>query len=248
MKFLRRLFAAPAILLTPPAMAQTAPAPAPAAPVAATPATTDADPALWVVKDKDTTIYLFGTVHLLKSGLSWFDEGVKKAFDSSDELVLEMVQPSPEAMQSLVMAKGFTTTGPTLTERLPEAEDRLDAELAALRFPDLAPRSLAALGIARALSALGVVAATLYLVASVLISGPVVPALVLLGLAALAGGGTLVAGRVAVDRTAVRQGEAVEDACRLVISRVVRAHVIAPVSRELGGYARFQRGLRAALA
>src|ERR1700760_663528 len=97
MKFLRRLIAAPAILLAPPSIAQTAPAPAPTAPapVAAPAATVDADPALWVVKDKDTTIYLFGTVHVLKPGLSWFDEGVKKAFDSSDELVLEIVQPDP---------------------------------------------------------------------------------------------------------------------------------------------------------
>ncbi len=28
----------------------------------------DADPALWVVRDEDTTIYLFGTVHVLKPG------------------------------------------------------------------------------------------------------------------------------------------------------------------------------------
>ena len=113
------------------AAAQTS-APAPTKPVVtiqdaldkmkAAPATTDADPALWVVKDEDTTIYLFGTIHLLKPGLSWFDEGVKKAFDSSDELVLEMVQPAPAAMQSLVMSKAFTTTGPTLPEKLPAAD------------------------------------------------------------------------------------------------------------------------------
>ncbi|MDB5679830.1 TraB/GumN family protein [Sphingomonas bacterium] len=119
MKFLRRLIAAPAILLAPPSVAQTAPAPAP---VTAPAATTDADPALWVVKDADTTIYLFGTIHVLKPGLSWFDEGVKKAFDSSDELVLEMVQPDPAAMQSLVMSKAFSTTGPTLPEKLPAAD------------------------------------------------------------------------------------------------------------------------------
>lgn len=90
------------------ACAQTAPA-----------ATTDADPALWVVKDDDTTVYLFGTVHVLKPGLSWFDEAVKTAFDRSDTLVLEMVQPDPAAMQKLVVAKGINATGPTLTERLP---------------------------------------------------------------------------------------------------------------------------------
>ena len=31
----------------------------------------DADPALWVVRDQDTTVYLFGTIHVLKPGLSW---------------------------------------------------------------------------------------------------------------------------------------------------------------------------------
>ncbi len=74
---------------------------------------------LWVVKDADTTIYLFGTIHVLKPGLSWFDEAVKTAFDKSDQLMLEMVQPDPATMQQIVMKNGFVTTGPTLTEQLP---------------------------------------------------------------------------------------------------------------------------------
>ncbi|MBS0480108.1 MAG: TraB/GumN family protein [Proteobacteria bacterium] len=122
---LRRLLLALGIIVAGAAAAQTS-APTPTLPVpqpSPTVAMTDADPALWVVKDKNTTIYLFGTVHLLKPGLSWFDEGVKKAFDASGELVLEMVQPTPEKMQSLVMARGFAATGPTLAERLP-ARDR----------------------------------------------------------------------------------------------------------------------------
>jgi hypothetical protein len=89
---------------------------------AAIAAATDADPALWVVKDKDTTIYLFGTIHVLKPGMSWFDDGVKKAFDSSDELVLEMVQPDAATMQNIVLSKAYSLNGPTLTERLPEAD------------------------------------------------------------------------------------------------------------------------------
>ncbi len=111
--------------------AQTA-APAPAPPPgavdkiqAALAATTDADPALWVVKDKDTTIYLFGTIHVLKPGLSWFDDGVKAAFDKSDELVLEMVEPDPATMQQLVLSKAYSLSGPTLTEQLPEADRAL---------------------------------------------------------------------------------------------------------------------------
>ena len=49
---------------------------------AATSVPVDADPAIWVVKDKDTTIYLFGTVHILKPNLMWFDEAVKTAAGS----------------------------------------------------------------------------------------------------------------------------------------------------------------------
>jgi hypothetical protein len=79
----------------------------------------DADPALWVVKDADTTIYLFGTVHVLKPGLGWFDEGVKAAFDKSDELVLEMIEPDAATMQGLIMKTALNPNGPTLTEKLP---------------------------------------------------------------------------------------------------------------------------------
>lgn len=91
----------------------------PAVPTSAS-ATKDADPALWVVKDRDTTIYLLGTVHLLKPGLSWFDEAVKKAFDRSGELVTELGgTPDLATVQPAMVKYGISTSGPTLTERLP---------------------------------------------------------------------------------------------------------------------------------
>ena len=108
LKLLARLAVPAALLLAAPACAQPAPQ------------TRDADPALWVVRDADTTIYLFGTIHVLKPGLSWFDEGVKAAFDASQQVVLEIVTPDPQAMQALVMAQGMTRDGPTLTQKLPE--------------------------------------------------------------------------------------------------------------------------------
>ncbi|WP_336297152.1 TraB/GumN family protein [Sphingomonas sp. 7/4-4] len=89
------------------------------APAVQAQAVKDADPALWVVKDADTTIYLFGTVHVLKPGLSWFDEAVKAAFDKSDELVLEMLEPDTATMQGLIMKTALNPAGPTLTEKLP---------------------------------------------------------------------------------------------------------------------------------
>lgn len=94
-----------------------------AAPAAQAQEVKDADPALWVVKDADTTIYLFGTVHVLKPGLGWFDEAVKSAFDRSDELVLEILEPDTATMQGLILKTAINQSGPTLTEKLP-AEKR----------------------------------------------------------------------------------------------------------------------------
>ncbi len=118
------------------AMLPTAHAAEPAA--AAVPATTDVDPALWVVKDKDTTIYLFGTVHVLKPGLGWFDEAVKTAFDKSDRLMLEMVMPDDQAaMLKEMMPLAIDQSGKTLSSRL-DAE-QLKAYQAALASLGIAP-------------------------------------------------------------------------------------------------------------
>lgn len=114
---MRAAAAAIALFAVLPACAQQ---PAPAA--TATPA--DADPALWVVRDPDTTVYLFGTIHVLRPGLSWFDEAVREAFDRSDTLVLEMVEPDAAAQQRVVAAKAFTPAGPPLSAALPPKHRR----------------------------------------------------------------------------------------------------------------------------
>lgn len=97
--------------------------------------TTDADPALWVVKDEDTTIYLFGTVHLLKPGLSWFDEAVREAFNASDELVVEMIEPDEAAMQQLVISKAINLEVP-LRSRLNDEEKAIyEAAMVSIGMP-----------------------------------------------------------------------------------------------------------------
>lgn len=82
------------------------------------PATVNADPALWVVKDADTTIYLFGTIHLMKPEFVWFDGGVKAAYDASSEVVIEMMEPTPEAAQKSMMEKAIDKDGPPLSQKL----------------------------------------------------------------------------------------------------------------------------------
>ena len=108
--------------------------PAPAAAAAATPAASaDADPALWVVRDADTTIYLFGTFHML-DGRPWFNDEVRAAFDQSDEVVLEAVLPSePTAIVPLIQRYAIDPRGRTLSSRLsPEQNATLDRALRTL--------------------------------------------------------------------------------------------------------------------
>lgn len=55
------------------------------------------DPAMFVVKDSDTTIYIFGTFHALDGKTEWFKDRVRSAFESSNELVLETLVPEGPA-------------------------------------------------------------------------------------------------------------------------------------------------------
>lgn len=97
---------------------------------------TDVDPELWVVKDADTTIYLFGTVHVLRPGLGWFDDGVKAAFDSSDTLVIEMLDPSPAEAAAIMSDLGIDKSGRTIRQKLkPEDLPAYEAAVEKLGLP-----------------------------------------------------------------------------------------------------------------
>lgn len=124
------LGAAPLVALsqTPAVPAATATPTPPASPA---PATVDADPALWRVKDRDTTIYLFGTIHALRPGLGWFDEAVAKAFAESDEIVVEMVEPEGAGGRDGIVQRAVAKDATPLTEKLPA--DKRAAFAAALK-------------------------------------------------------------------------------------------------------------------
>lgn len=95
------------------------PAPLPAAHAPAAYVT----PALWTVKDADTTIYLFGTVHVMKPGVDWFKGGVKSAFDGSGELVLEIVEPdNPNLLGEVMAHTALARDGVKLSDRLSTEE------------------------------------------------------------------------------------------------------------------------------
>jgi uncharacterized protein YbaP (TraB family) len=56
-----------------------------------------ARPALWKLSDPDTTIYLFGTVHVLPKGLAWRTKTFDAALASADEIVLEIADSGDRA-------------------------------------------------------------------------------------------------------------------------------------------------------
>jgi uncharacterized protein YbaP (TraB family) len=117
------IFLATAALFCSPALAKTEPLP-------------DSDPALWVVKDADTTIYLFGTFHLLDGKRAWFNDEVKTAFDSSQELVLEAKLPEKLAdLQPMVLKYALNPAGELSKKLSPETAAKLAKELSAVGAP-----------------------------------------------------------------------------------------------------------------
>ena len=110
------------------AFAQAAPAPVAEAPAAAAPAlravpqAQGQGPALWVIRDADSTIYLFGTVHVLRPTTAWGTAQVDAAFDSADEVWLEISNPDDQAaLIPIIQQHGLDPANP-LSSRLTTEE------------------------------------------------------------------------------------------------------------------------------
>jgi len=98
--------------------------------LAAAPASPQAHPALWKLSDADTTIYLFGTIHILPAGTNWLDPAIKQAVDSAQSLTLEAVlDKDPTEVATVLMRIGNKKDLPPLAERVPPARR---AQLAAM--------------------------------------------------------------------------------------------------------------------
>ncbi|MBS3928480.1 MAG: TraB/GumN family protein [Sphingomonadales bacterium] len=127
MTFRRILFAfaaSAAALLAPSAFAEQAPVPAPVA------VPTDARPALWKVADHDTTIYLFGTIHVLPQGIDWYKGPIRQAFEHSDLLMTELPDLSTGEVAAAMLKQGMLPKGQTLRGLMnDEQRGRYDAAL-----------------------------------------------------------------------------------------------------------------------
>jgi uncharacterized protein YbaP (TraB family) len=80
-------------------------------------------PALWVVRDADSTLYLYGTVHLLKPGTAWGSDKVDAAFDSASDIWFEVVDPNDQAaIAPLIRQYGLSPDQPLSSWLTPEEQ------------------------------------------------------------------------------------------------------------------------------
>ena len=105
--------AASALLAAFPGAAHAQQAVAPAAAAAAIPRAEGAGPPLWVVRDADSTVYLFGTVHYLRPGTAWGSDKVDAAFAAADQFWVEVAdQDDPAVVAAVAQQHGVTPDRP----------------------------------------------------------------------------------------------------------------------------------------
>jgi len=85
-------------------------------------------PPLWVIRDADSTIYLYGTIHMLKPGTAWGSDKVDAAFASASDLWLEIADPNDQSeLGPLVRQYGVQPGQPLSSWLNPEEKAALDA-------------------------------------------------------------------------------------------------------------------------
>ncbi len=105
----------------------------------------DANPGIWTVSDEDSTVYIFGTVHILPPELDWQSDAVSAALADAETVYFEADVLSAEAqarMQSLIPQLGLNPPGTTLSSLISdEAKGHMATIAGRLGVP---PETLAA--------------------------------------------------------------------------------------------------------
>lgn len=90
-------------------------------------------PALWVVKDADSTLYLFGSVHVLRPTIGWASPRVEAAFNSASDIWFEISNPDDQAaIMPLIQQHGLSPETPLSSRLTPEENAELDAAAQAM--------------------------------------------------------------------------------------------------------------------
>ncbi|HEY4382148.1 MAG TPA: TraB/GumN family protein [Acidobacteriaceae bacterium] len=95
-----------------------------------------ADPAIWRVKGAHGTVYLMGSVHIMKPNVKWESDKVLSALAASDVLYLEIANIDDAASaQPIVMQYGIDTAHPLSTKISKEDLALLEATAKAAGLP-----------------------------------------------------------------------------------------------------------------
>lgn len=83
-----------------------------------------AEPAIWTVRDADSTIVIFGSVHLLPEGLDWRPDALDAALATADDLWFETPIDGGEGAM-LTRRHGMLPAGESLSAKLtPRGQER----------------------------------------------------------------------------------------------------------------------------
>jgi uncharacterized protein YbaP (TraB family) len=97
-----------------------------------------AAPPIWVVRDADSTIVIFGSVHVLPKGLKWRPKPLDQAMASADDIWFEIPMDAFAASEGAAEAArlALLPPGQTLTPMLdPVSRDRMVKLAAAFKIP-----------------------------------------------------------------------------------------------------------------
>jgi hypothetical protein len=91
-----------------------------------------AEPPVWIVKDKDSEIVLFGSIHVLPPGLNWTPPVLARALKAADDVWFELpIDPQSEAeTASLATQAGVLPPDGSLFKLLSPADSALMSKVA----------------------------------------------------------------------------------------------------------------------
>ncbi|SDG83195.1 TraB/GumN family protein [Pelagibacterium luteolum] len=71
------------------------------------------EPPIWVVSDEDSTVYMVGTVHVMREGIEWQSTAVADALAKADEVWLEIPDLTPpDNLGGMIMRLGMAPDRP----------------------------------------------------------------------------------------------------------------------------------------
>jgi hypothetical protein len=94
-----------------------------------------AAPSLWVVRSPTATLYLFGTIHLLRTSQDWETPAIRGALDRSQELWLEVPDLDADTARQLVTQLGYDPAHPLSTVLPAKDLARLKSAASSLGLP-----------------------------------------------------------------------------------------------------------------